>query len=326
MDGPPAGERRDKMKTRQLTLGVVQMDSEVGNISANLEHAGELVQAAARQGAQIVLTPELMPCGYTLTEAIWNYAEPFGGPTVAWLTRLAKQLNIFLGTSFLEACGEDFYNTFALAAPDGSIAGRVRKNPPASLEAFFYRAGNDPHVIETALGRIGVGICFENLLYDHLLELQRCSADLILQPTAAGRPKPMKPGDIELFDSMIRRCAPYHARALGVPVALANRTGLINTELPGNFGEFHSSFPCYSQIVDSDGVVKARMKDEEGVIVADVVLDPERKRFKRLRCYGEMWAYPMPWFAFIWPQTQQMGEKNYAENARRRQAALVVAA
>ena len=97
------------MKTKHLNIGVVQLDSEVGNISANLEHAGEFIYEAARQGAQLVLTPELMPCGYTLTEAIWNYAEPFDGPTVAWLTRLTKQLNLFLGTSFLEACDVDFY-------------------------------------------------------------------------------------------------------------------------------------------------------------------------------------------------------------------------
>jgi N-carbamoylputrescine amidase len=313
------------METRHLIIGVVQMDSEVGNISANLEHAGELVNAAAGLGAQIVLAPELMPSGYTLTEAIWNFAEPFDGQTVAWLTKLAKQLNIFLGTSFLEADSQDFYNTFALAAPDGSIAGRVRKNPPASLEAYFYRAGSDPHVIETALGRIGVGICFENLLYEHLQEMQRVSVDLVLQPMAAGRLKPMKAGDIELFDRMIQRCGPYHARTLGVPVALANRTGLISTELPGGFGEFNSSFPGYSQIVDSDGAVKAQMKAEEGVIVAEVGLSPERKRSKRPRCYGGMWAFPMPWFAYIWPETQQMGEKDYPENPRRKQAALAAA-
>lgn len=312
------------MEPRHVNIAVVQVDSEVGNVSANLEHAGELVNVAAQQGAEIVLTPELMSCGYTLTEEIWNYAEPFDGPTVAWLTRLAKQLHVFLGSSFLEANGEDFYNTFTLAAPDGSIAGRVRKNPPASLEAFFYRGGNDPHVIETELGRIGVGICFENLLYEHLREMQRSSVDLILQPTAAGRPKPMKAGDIELFDSMIQRCAPYHARALGVPVAFADRTGLINTELPGGFGEFHSTFPGYSQIVDSDGVVKARMKNEEGVIVTEVVLSPERKHSKRPRCYGGMWAFPMPWFAYIWPESQKMGEKDYVENPRRRQAAARV--
>jgi hypothetical protein len=63
------------------------------------------------------------------------------------------------------------------------------------------------------------------------------------------------------------------------------------------------------------------MKAEEGTIVAEVVLSPERKRSKRSRCYGEMWAFPMPWYAYIWPETQQMGEKDYAENPRQRQAA-----
>jgi N-carbamoylputrescine amidase len=312
------------METRYLKAGVVQMDSEMGNVSANLEHAGELVYAAARQGGKIILTPELMPCGYALTEVIWEYAEPFHGRTVSWLTDLAETLSVFLGTSFLEAEGEDFYNTFVLAAPDGSIAGRVRKNPPASLEAFFYRGTDGSHVIETALGRIGVGICYENLLYKHVLEMQQASVDLILQPMAAGRLKPMREGDIELFDSMVRRCAPYYARVLGVPVVFADRVGQIHTELPGEFGEFHSSFPGYSQIVDSDGVVKARMHDEEGVIVAEVALAPERKRSKRPRRYGGMWAFPMPWFAYIWPETQQLGEKDYAENPRRSQAAAAI--
>jgi N-carbamoylputrescine amidase len=300
----------------------VQIDSRVGDIPGNLAHAGELVETATRQGAQIIVLPELMPSGYTLTEEIWTCAEPFYGPTVTWLTRIAKQFNIYIGTSFLEVEGEDFYNTFALASPDGSVAGKVRKSPPASLEAFFYRAGTGPHFIDTQLGRIGVGICYENLLYERLNGLRQASVDLVLQSAAAGRLKPMKPGDIELFDRMIERSAPYHARTLGVPVAFANHTGEIHTELPGGYGEFDSSFPGLSQIVDSDGAVKAKMGEEEGVVVADVELNPDRKRTKKPRCYGKMWAFPMPWFAFIWPQTQQEGEQAYAVNARRKEQAL----
>jgi N-carbamoylputrescine amidase len=310
------------MNTKLLRIGVVQMDSCVGDIPGNLAHAGALVETAASQGAKIVLLPELMPSGYTLTEAIWDCAEPFFGPTVTWLTQTAKRLDLFLGTSFLEVEGEDFYNTFALASPDGLVAGKVRKSPPASLEAFFYRAGTGSHVIETKFGRIGVGICYENLLYERLEGLYQASVDLVLQSAAAGRLKPMKEGDIEHFDRMVQRIAPYHARALGVPVAFSDRTGKINTELPGDFGDFNSTFPGYSQIVDSDGAVKARLGDEEGVIVAEVTLDPGRRQKKKPRCYGKMWAFPMPWFAFIWPETQQMGEQAYASNPRRREQAL----
>jgi N-carbamoylputrescine amidase len=115
------------------------------------------------------------------------------------------------------------------------------------------------HVIETEIGHLGIGICYENLLYERLVDLQKEAVDLVLQPAAAGHPKPMKEGDIEHFDRMIQRSASYYARSLGVPVAFADRTGKIETDLPGDFGEFHSTFPGFSQIVDPDGVTKAQL-------------------------------------------------------------------
>lgn len=65
--------------------------------------------------------------------------------------------------TFLEAEGEDFFNCFALSTPKGEIAGRVRKCPPASFEAYHYRAGDTSQVINTEIGRIGVGVCYENV-------------------------------------------------------------------------------------------------------------------------------------------------------------------
>jgi N-carbamoylputrescine amidase len=194
------------------------------------------------------------------------------------------------------------------------------------MEAYFYRAGSGSHVIDTEIGRIGIGICYENLLYERLVDLQKQSVDLVLQPAAAGRLKPMKEGDISLFDSMIRRIAPAYARALGVPIAFANRIGKIETDLPGDFGDFHSSFPGFSQIVESDGSIRSRLGAEEGTWVARVSLDPSRKQSKRPRCYGNMWAFPMPWFAFIWPETQRLGEQAYAENPRRSERARSIQA
>jgi N-carbamoylputrescine amidase len=198
----------------------------------------------------------------------------------------------------------------------------VRKSQPASLEAFVYRAGDGSHVIETELGRLGVGICYENLLFERLYGLFQASVDLVLQPSAAGRPKPMKPGDVELFDRMIERNAPYYAHTLGVPGAMANRIGDIHTNLPGGYGDFHSGFPGLSQIVDSDGRVRARLGEEEGVLVAEVELSRAHRRLKKPRCYKGMWAFPIPWFAFIWPETQLQGEQAYQNNERRRGRAL----
>jgi N-carbamoylputrescine amidase len=317
-------KRSIAMKPQTLRVGAVQIDCLPGQVEKNLSHAAGMVEEAAQQGAQLVLLPELMPGGYLLTEEFWDCAEPRNGPACSWLAALAKRLGIYLGTSFLEAEGEDFYNTFALANPGGEIAGRVRKSPPASLEAYFFRAGNTSHVIETEIGRIGVGICYENLLHERLYHLVQSSVDLVLQPAAAGRLKPMRPGDLELFDRMVDRFAPRYARVLGVPVVMADRAGKIQTQLPGGYGDFNSSFPGLSKIVDSDASVRAKLGEEEGVIVADVRLDPGRKRTAKPRCYGKMWALPMPWFAFIWPETQKEGQQAYALNERRKERALQV--
>jgi N-carbamoylputrescine amidase len=312
------------MEPISLRVGAVQIDCQAGQVQENLRHATDLVEAAVRQKAQLVLLPELMPSGYLLTEEIWDCAEPWNGPTCSWLSSLSKRLGIYLGTSFLEVEGEDFYNTFALATPAGEMAGKVRKSPPASLEAYFYRAGSTLHVIETEIGRIGVGICYENLLYERLNHLLQSSVDLVLQPTAAGRPLPMRPGDIELFDRMVERIAPRFAKVLGVPVVLANRTGHIQTPMPAGLGIFDSNFSGLSRIVDADATVKARMGTEEGVIVAEIHLGPTGKGIPRPRCYGKMWALPVPWYAPMWPQTQKDGELAYANNDLRRQRAVKI--
>ena len=139
------------------------------------------------------------------------------------------------------------------------------------------RAGADSHVIETELGRIGVGICYENLLYDQMCFLQRAHVDLVLSPFAGGRPKPFIPGDIKRFDKMLINSRAIFSRTLGVPIVMANQTGPLETELPGHLPYLKSSFPGLSCIVDADGTVKQELGDEEGVIVSDVCLGGDCK-------------------------------------------------
>jgi N-carbamoylputrescine amidase len=306
------------MEARQLRVAAVQLDCKPGQLQDNLEHAAYYIEIAASRSAQLILLPELMPSGYLLTEEIWNCAEPINGYSVSWLSKLAKGLKIYLGTSFLEVEGEDFFNTFVLIEPGGEICGRVRKSPPASVEAYFYRAGNDAHVLDTPVGRIGIGICYENLLIERLVDLFHASVDLVLQPTAAGRPRPFIPGDIGRFDRMVTQIAPQYARILGVPVVLANRTGSIHTEMPDGMPEFNSTFPGLSMIVDSGGLILGKLDEKEGILVEQVHLHPSHKNRKVPRPHGKMWALPVPWYAFIWPRSQKRGEQIYQQNERRK--------
>ena len=307
-----------------IKVAAVQINCDPGKVDRNLVHAEKFIEKAANEGAKLVLLPELMPSGYMATEEIWNSAETINGRSVKWLFDTAKRFGIYLGFSFLEADGEDFYNSFVLSSPSGKLLGRVRKNPPASIEAYFYRAGSDRHVIETEIGRIGVGICYENMLYKQMCFLYGEKVDFVLSPAAAGRPKPIIPGDVKRFEKMILNSRSVFAKTLGVPVIMANRVGLLETELPGHLPYLKSSFPGLSSIVDSDGTVKAEMNAEEGVIISDICIDPNVKPRNEPKKYGRIWSIPTPWYSFVWPLTQKMGEKSYVVNSGRRESALSI--
>ncbi|MHB8549459.1 MAG: carbon-nitrogen hydrolase family protein [Acidiferrobacterales bacterium] len=309
---------------KTIRVAAVQIRCEPANVQHNLAHAETMVAMAVKKGAELVLLPELMPSGYMATEALWNSAETIEGNSAKWLLRTAKHFGIYLGFSFLEADGEDFYNSFVLSSPEGTLLGRVRKNPPASIEAYFYKAGSDRHVIETAFGRVGVGICYENLLYDQMCFLYSANVDLVLSPAAAGRPKPFIPGDVRRFERMLRDGPVVVAGTLGAPVIMANHVGPLETPLPGNLPYLKSSFPGLSSIVDADGTVKGALGGEEGVIVADVLLRQNATHESAPKRYGKMWGIPVPWYAFIWPLTQKWGENSYAANPRRKEHALSV--
>jgi N-carbamoylputrescine amidase len=212
-------------KARTVRVAAVQMESKNGLVEANLHHATPLVEQAARAGAQLILLPEFMPTGYIYSTAIWDGAEPKRGLTVQWLCENSKRLNVWVGTSFLEADGEDFFNTFVLATPDGKEAGRVRKQTPAAFEAFYTKGGAGPHVMDTELGRIGVGICYENQLSYIPRIMYENSVDLLLMPHSypAIAQMVMSLGDLAL----------HYARLLGIPAVVCNKSGPWRSPYPG---------------------------------------------------------------------------------------------
>jgi N-carbamoylputrescine amidase len=72
--------------------------------------------------------------------------------------------------------------------------------------------------------------------------------------------------------------------------------------------------------VDSDGTCKAQLGNEEGVIVADIVLDPARKVTSPPPCYGR-WSHRPYWYSRLWVVIEGLGSLAYGVSlARRRRA------
>ena len=314
---------------RTLTVATAQLACALGDRERNLQKATNLAEQASREGAELLLFPEMMPSGYALTEAIWDSAEPFDGPSLAWMKALSMRLRIYLGTTFLEVDKEHFYNTFVLTAPDGTVTGRVRKNPPASFEAYLFTAGSDPHWFDTPLGRIGVGICFENALYERYCEIQDAQVDIFLRPFSGASFEakfPVRASDAQVLNAALKDGTAVTARIMGIPVVMANKVGRLITTLPAGFPAQDIEFPGFSAIADSNGSLLGQLgTGQEGVVVGTVTLDPTRKAKTREAAVYGRWTAKMPWWAFIWVLTQQLGERAYRKSERRRAKALQVA-
>jgi N-carbamoylputrescine amidase len=87
---------RETKSKRTLRVAAVQMACDLGAIQKNLERATSFMEDAARRGAELILLPELMPGGYTLTQRIWDTAEPCDGTTTRWLGTLCSRLGIYV--------------------------------------------------------------------------------------------------------------------------------------------------------------------------------------------------------------------------------------
>lgn len=317
------------MSGRSLRVAAVQMVSENGERRPNLDRATRLVQRAAEAGAKLVALPELFSGGYWLSEQAWDTAEPQDGPTEAWLRETAHHHAIHLGGSYLQARGEDFFNVFALATPSGQIAGRVPKEQAASVEAYLFRGQQSSHIIETELGRIGVGICYDNVFRYIADALIAGDADIAVMSFSAPTPQQRwyyGRKQVEAFRASFRHGAQNYARMLGIPAIQVNKSGLWKSPLPAFFPPQDSKFDGQSEIADSNGEIVAELADEEAVIVGTVTLDSARKiraLDKEHTRYGR-WIAPVSLEFKVYRFIEAIGARSYQSNPRRRAKAIAI--
>ena len=131
----------------------------------NYRRLEPMVREAARQGARIVCTTECFLDGYAIADKEIPLEEyralgetvP-GGVYYEKLSRLAKELDIYLIAGMLEADGIDRYNTAIFVGPDGDLIGKYRKQK-LGHEKVRNRSGSESSVFRTPWGRVGIMIC-----------------------------------------------------------------------------------------------------------------------------------------------------------------------
>jgi N-carbamoylputrescine amidase len=309
----------------ELIVAALQLESRDGDLEGNLARAEPFIAQAAAAGARLVCLPELYPSGYVFDESLWKVAEPPEGPTVRWLGEQARRHGITVGTSFVESDGQTFRNAFVLVNADG-VLGRIYKRTVAYYENYVTAPGASAHVISTPLGRIGVGICFENTRAFLSHELAEQDADLLLQPHSAPHLPTWAPAFARrIHERALTRAPVLYAQALGIPCVLSNKCGAFDSPRPEfPYGRFRSPFLARSRIVDSDARLVAAAGEGEQALVAKVTLAPERKTRRPVPSHGH-WVVDAPGLALRhMDRVADRGARSLAHNPRVVTAAAAV--
>ncbi|MFV1971363.1 MAG: nitrilase-related carbon-nitrogen hydrolase [Acidimicrobiia bacterium] len=230
-------------------------------LSTNIEYARE----AANDGARVLCFQEIFTGPYFCNvqdPSFYDLAEPIpDGPTVTTMKKVAKETGMVIVVPIYERVDEGtFYNTAAVIDADGSLLGIYRKTHIPQVEGFwekfYFRPGNLGYpVFDTAVGRIGVYICYDRHFPEGWRELGLKGAKIVFNPSATTRGHSMYLWQLE---------QPAAAVANQYFVGAINRVGTEDLEDTDYYGSSYFVDPR-GQIV---GETASDTKDE--VIVRDL--------------------------------------------------------
>lgn len=284
-----------KVKVAAIQMSCSRLQEE------NLLKAEKMVRDAAKKGANIILLPELFDRQYFCQERRYEYYDfalsVSEHPGVLMGQRLAKELNVVLPVSFYEKDGNVLYNSVAFIDTDGEVKGVYRKThiPDDHFyqEKFYFTPGNSGFkVFDSAYGKIGVGICWDQWFPETARCLALNGAEMLLYPTAIGS-EPILSVDSQKH---WQRAMLGHSACNLMPVIAANRIGEEKVEPCKENGNQTSSLKFFGSSFLSDNtgeMIVEASKDEEEILLATYDLDEYAKdrlnwglfRDRREDCY-----------------------------------------
>jgi nitrilase len=265
---------------------VVQAAPVSFDLGGSLERVQELVAEASGQGAQLIVFPEAFLSGYPrgldfgarvgsrtpegreLFRRYWASAVDVPGPTTEALGAAARGAHAYVVIGVVERDGGTLYCSALFFGPDGTLLGKHRKLMPTAAERLVWGFGDGSTipVLDTAIGRLGAAICWENYMPLLRMHLYAQGIQLYCAPTADDR---------ETWQATVRH------------IALEGRCFVLSCNQFARRSDYPPDYPAIqgddpeavmsrggSCIVDPLGrVLAGPLYDEAGILTADLDLD-----------------------------------------------------
>jgi len=170
-----------------VKIAAVQMQTDLMNPDANLSSVVSRIHDAALMGAKLAVFPECALTGYSLTsEEAHEVAEAIPGPRLLKLTSACEAEDMLAVVGTLESDEEGrVFNTAMLVGPTG-LLGRYRKThlPFLGVDRFLAAGSSINGPFATAVGMLGLLICYDLRFPEPIRALALSGAQAILLPTA----------------------------------------------------------------------------------------------------------------------------------------------
>jgi len=192
---------------RTVRAAVVQAAPALFDLERSLAIALDRIDAAARQGAQLVVFPEAFLPGYpklldfgavvgrrtpegrALFRRYFENAMDVPGPVTEALGSLCRERAVHLVMGVIERDGGTLYCTALFFSDTGALLGKHRKVMPTAMERLIWGFGDGSTLaaVDTALGKIGAVICWENYMPLLRTNLYSQGVELYCAPTVDDR-------------------------------------------------------------------------------------------------------------------------------------------
>ena len=258
-----------------MRLALVQMPN-YGSVELNLSKSLRAVKAAAGQGADLVLFPEVQ-----LTEFfpqypgqdVRKYAVSIEGEPVKRFCDICRENKISAVPNIYLLEDGMTYDASIFIDKSGEIKGIQKMVHVAQAEQFYeqdyYTPSDDGfHVFDTEFGRIGIVVCFDRHYPESIRTETLQGADLIHIPTVNTKAEPSL-----MFEWELR----VQAFQNSVILAMCNRVGT----------EGNRCFSGESLVIDAKGEGLVKADDTEQILYVDIDIQ-EALKIRNAKPYTQL--------------------------------------
>lgn len=182
------------MMGKKIQIALIQQHA-TKDVKANLSRGIESFKKATQHGAQMIAYAELAFTPFypqkPASRNNLNLSESIPGPTTELFQELSKKYRVVTVLNFFEKAGNRTYDSSPVIDADGTLLGVTRMHhiveAPCFHEQGYYSPGSgSPLVYNTAIGRVGVAICYDRHFPEYMRALRLQGAEIVVIPQAGG--------------------------------------------------------------------------------------------------------------------------------------------